>query len=128
MPAFAALSNTTTSTGMAMSDVPPNGSTSYVAGSIKVKFGTTTATSAVQTTIAAPSGCTPTTTPFRMFQIAPRGAASPAIRGWPRRRTSRRMLVGLGDGSVRSLSPSMSEWTYWAAVTPAGNETLYSDW
>jgi hypothetical protein len=38
------------------------------------------------------------------------------------------MLVGLGDGSVRSLAPSMSDWTYWAAVTPNGNETPYSDW
>jgi hypothetical protein len=38
------------------------------------------------------------------------------------------MLVGLGDGSVRSVSPTISEWTYWAACTPAGNETLYQDW
>ncbi|HEY1381026.1 MAG TPA: DUF1559 domain-containing protein [Gemmataceae bacterium] len=38
------------------------------------------------------------------------------------------MLVALGDGSVRSLAPSMSEWTFWAAVTPDGKETPYSDW
>jgi type II secretory pathway pseudopilin PulG len=38
------------------------------------------------------------------------------------------MLVGLADGSVRSLSPSVSATTYWAAVTPAGGETLGNDW
>ena len=37
-------------------------------------------------------------------------------------------LAGLGDGSVRSINPTISEWTYWAAVTPSGNETLYTDW
>jgi prepilin-type N-terminal cleavage/methylation domain-containing protein len=38
------------------------------------------------------------------------------------------MLVGLADGSVRTLSPSMSGTTWWAAVTPAGDEVLGSDW
>jgi hypothetical protein len=38
------------------------------------------------------------------------------------------MLVGLGDGSVRTISPTISDWTYWAAVTPNGNESLYTDW
>jgi hypothetical protein len=38
------------------------------------------------------------------------------------------MLVGLGDGSVRSVNPSISQWTFWAACTPAGNETLAQDW
>jgi hypothetical protein len=38
------------------------------------------------------------------------------------------MLVALADGSVRTLAPSMSEYTYWAAVTPAGGETLGTDW
>ena len=28
--------------------------------------------------------------------------------------------VGLADGSVRTLSPSMSGFTWWSAVTPAG--------
>ncbi len=36
--------------------------------------------------------------------------------------------VGLADGSVRTLSPSLSGITWWAAVTPAGNEVLGSDW
>ena len=38
------------------------------------------------------------------------------------------MLVGLADGSVRTLAPSMSGTTWWAAVTPAGGEVLGSDW
>jgi hypothetical protein len=38
------------------------------------------------------------------------------------------MLVALGDGSVRSLAPQMSDFTYWAACTPDGNEELYADW
>ena len=36
--------------------------------------------------------------------------------------------VGLADGSVRTLAPSMSGVTWWAAVTPAGDEVLGSDW
>lgn len=37
------------------------------------------------------------------------------------------MLVGLADGSVRTLNPSMSGETWWAAVTPKGSEVLGSD-
>ncbi len=38
------------------------------------------------------------------------------------------MIVALGDGSVRTLSPGMAAITYWAAVTPAGGEVLGQDW
>ena len=38
------------------------------------------------------------------------------------------MLVALGDGSVRGLSPNMAEATFWGAVTPAGGEILGVDW
>ncbi len=38
------------------------------------------------------------------------------------------LLVALGDGSVRLVSPGVSEATFWAAVTPAGGETLGADW
>ncbi len=38
------------------------------------------------------------------------------------------ILVGLADGSVRTLSPGMSPTTWWAALTPAGGEVLSSDW
>jgi hypothetical protein len=36
--------------------------------------------------------------------------------------------VGLADGSVRTLAPSLSGNTWWAAVTPRGGEVLGSDW
>jgi prepilin-type N-terminal cleavage/methylation domain-containing protein len=38
------------------------------------------------------------------------------------------MLVCLADGSVRTLAPSMSGATWWAAVTPSGGEVLGPDW
>jgi prepilin-type N-terminal cleavage/methylation domain-containing protein len=38
------------------------------------------------------------------------------------------ILVSLGDGSVRTLAPGMSETTYWAAVTPASGDVLGADW
>jgi len=116
MPAFAALSPTQTSTGMYMSNIPPDtvtpstaSATSYRPGKIFVKLGLTSATAAAPTDPTAPSGCTPTTAPYRAFQIAPRGcipcdprvAQTPHVGG---------MLAGLGDGSVRSISPTISEY------------------
>lgn len=38
------------------------------------------------------------------------------------------MIVVLADGSVRTISPSVSVETFWAAVTPAGGEVLAGDW
>jgi prepilin-type N-terminal cleavage/methylation domain-containing protein len=38
------------------------------------------------------------------------------------------LQVGLADGSVRVISPSVSPATFWGAVTPAGGEVLDSDW
>jgi prepilin-type N-terminal cleavage/methylation domain-containing protein len=38
------------------------------------------------------------------------------------------MLVGMVDGSVRSVSPSINPNTWWAACTPNGGETLGPDW
>jgi prepilin-type N-terminal cleavage/methylation domain-containing protein len=38
------------------------------------------------------------------------------------------ILVGLVDGSVRTLSPGMSGATWWSALTPSGDEVLGSDW
>lgn len=38
------------------------------------------------------------------------------------------MLVCLGDGHVRGLSPNMSDDIWWALVTPKGDEVLDSDW
>lgn len=49
----------------------------------------------------------------------PRLAQTPHITG---------MLVAFADGSVRTLSPGISEATYWSAVTPAGGETIEGNW
>ena len=38
------------------------------------------------------------------------------------------IVVGLADGSVRTLSPGLSGTTWWNAVTPSGGEVLGSDW
>jgi hypothetical protein len=38
------------------------------------------------------------------------------------------MVVGLADGSVRTLSPGISGDTWWHAVTPSGGEVLGSEW
>jgi hypothetical protein len=38
------------------------------------------------------------------------------------------MLVGLGDGSVRTLNASITPLSFYSAITPAGGETLGSDW
>jgi prepilin-type N-terminal cleavage/methylation domain-containing protein len=38
------------------------------------------------------------------------------------------IVVGLADGSVRTLAPSISGVTWWAAVTPSVGEVLGSDW
>jgi hypothetical protein len=38
------------------------------------------------------------------------------------------MMVGLADGSVRSLAAGMSGDTWWAALTPAGGEIQATDW
>ncbi|MBY0457734.1 MAG: hypothetical protein K2V38_10380, partial [Gemmataceae bacterium] len=37
-------------------------------------------------------------------------------------------LVGLGDGSVRSVASSASGATWWAAITPNGGDILGGDW
>jgi len=38
------------------------------------------------------------------------------------------ILVGLADGSVRTLAPNLSGDTWWAAVTPSQGEVLGPDW
>jgi len=38
------------------------------------------------------------------------------------------VLVGLGDGSVRTIANTLSEKTWKAAMTPAGGETMGPDW
>jgi hypothetical protein len=38
------------------------------------------------------------------------------------------ILVGMGDGSVRTVGSSISGQTWWSAMTPDGGEVLGSDW
>jgi prepilin-type N-terminal cleavage/methylation domain-containing protein len=122
MPAFAVLTPTSPtglqSTGqVSPSTSPPNGKTSINAtgntpNAVQVKVGMANAAN--------------TTWPYH-FQVAPRGAItcdasvpqSPFVGG---------MQVGMGDGSVRTVSPNMSQWTFWAACTPSGQEAQAQDW
>jgi prepilin-type N-terminal cleavage/methylation domain-containing protein len=60
------------------------------------------------------------------FQVAPRVAdCDPSI---AQTAHVAGMLVTMADGSVRSVSGGVSQWTFWAACTPAGGETLDGDW
>jgi prepilin-type N-terminal cleavage/methylation domain-containing protein len=61
------------------------------------------------------------------YQLAPRGAIAcdPSL---PQTPHVGGMLTGLGDGSVRTVSPTISQWTFAASATPSGQETLASDW
>jgi len=61
------------------------------------------------------------------YQLAPRGAIAcdPSL---PQTPHVGGMLTGLGDGSVRTVSPTISQWTFAASCTPAGQETLAQDW
>jgi prepilin-type N-terminal cleavage/methylation domain-containing protein/prepilin-type processing-associated H-X9-DG protein len=60
------------------------------------------------------------------FQLAPTVAnCDPSI---PQSPHASGMQVAMADGSVRSVSPSISQLTFWSACTPAGGEVLGSDW
>jgi prepilin-type N-terminal cleavage/methylation domain-containing protein len=68
-----------------------------------------------------------------LFQVQPARPASTAANGGQcdRRRASTShdsMNVALGDGSVRSVSGSISATTWYWALTPAGGEVLPNDW
>jgi prepilin-type N-terminal cleavage/methylation domain-containing protein len=69
-----------------------------------------------------------TSGPGSRFQVLP----TPFLGNCDPRRASTAhaggMLVCLADGSVRGLSPSLSQATWWAAVTPAEDDKLGSDW
>jgi prepilin-type N-terminal cleavage/methylation domain-containing protein len=62
------------------------------------------------------------------FQVRPdpiETACDPGLANTPHRSG---MLVGMGDGGSRILSPGISPATYWGAVTPASGEVLEGDW
>jgi prepilin-type N-terminal cleavage/methylation domain-containing protein len=73
--------------------------------------------------IPVTEGDPPVTTasePGLTFQVKPtRAQVNPHLAQTPH---SSGMLAAMGDGSLRVLSPGMSEAAYWAAVTPAGGE------
>jgi len=134
MPAFAALGPTagmSGDTGQFAPQVPlTSGTTAYTSfttNPINIKRGLESDTGAVPATAPGSKGPLNATTPFAVFQTAPRGAIScdarvtqtPHVGG---------MLAGLSDGSVRTINPTISQYTYWAACTPSGNETLGADW
>jgi|HubBroStandDraft_6_1064221.scaffolds.fasta_scaffold401035_2 hypothetical protein len=60
------------------------------------------------------------------FQVVRRGRpCDPRV---PRTPHATGMLVALADGSVRTVAPTVSPYTFWAACTPAGGEELGKDW
>jgi prepilin-type N-terminal cleavage/methylation domain-containing protein len=63
--------------------------------------------------------------PAPTFQVAPK--VSECKFAWPSTPHRAGMLVGVVDGSVRTLSPSISPTIYWGAITPASGEVL-EDW
>jgi hypothetical protein len=70
------------------------------------------------------------TGPASKFQVMPITSGAQAtcqqyLAAAPR---SAGILTGLGDGSVRLVSSSVSPNTWWAACTPNGGEVLQSDW
>jgi prepilin-type N-terminal cleavage/methylation domain-containing protein len=65
-------------------------------------------------------------TPNYPFQVRP--PTSNCDANVPQGLSSGGLQVLLGDGSVRLLDPSMTKATWNAALTPAGGETLGSDW
>ena len=89
------------------------------------------------------SGSVPVTRPSRpgsTFQVVPRvwsqtswenmrpPAANECDWSVPQTPHAGGMLVGLADGSVRVIRPSVSVEMFWAAVTPAGGEVIAGDW
>jgi len=82
------------------------------------------------TTISQYAGATGTGAAWNAapgFQVAPRGTIICDDRV-PQTPHTGGMIVCLGDGSSRICQGSMSPYTFWAAVTPSGNETLGTDW
>jgi prepilin-type N-terminal cleavage/methylation domain-containing protein len=62
------------------------------------------------------------------FQIQPSPYSTNCDNRLPSSGHTAVMQVGLGDGSVRGVSSSVSATTWWSAVTPNGGEVLGSDW
>jgi hypothetical protein len=74
----------------------------------------------------ANQGATDAVGPRSRFQVQPREGNCDPTRAATAHAAG--MQVGLVDGSVRTLAPSLSGDTWWAAVTRVGGEVLGSDW
>ena len=64
--------------------------------------------------------------PGSKFQVQPREGNCDPTRAATAHASG--IQVGLADGTVRTLAPSLSGTTWWFAVTPSGGEVLGSDW
>jgi len=73
-------------------------------------------------TFAAPQS----TGPGSKFQVIPTAAECDIHRANAPHTGA--LVAGLGDGSVRTVSPGISGDTWWAACTPNGGEVLGPDW
>jgi prepilin-type N-terminal cleavage/methylation domain-containing protein len=103
--------------GTSFPDIPPNHTPS---GTIRRSRGGTFADFELHDLV--PKAPVPSLT----FQVRVRGdKCNPRI---AQSSHASSMQVALGDGSVRSVTQSMSPATYWGAVTPNGGEVLGSDW
>ena len=78
--------------------------------------------------IISSADCNEPTGAAAMFQLGCKGTPSncDGNRGSTAHATV--ILAGLGDGSVRTVSGSVSPNTWWAAMTPAGGDTLGGNW
>jgi prepilin-type N-terminal cleavage/methylation domain-containing protein/prepilin-type processing-associated H-X9-DG protein len=68
------------------------------------------------------------TGPASRFQVTPnpwQTACDPSLAQTPH---AGGMMVALADGSVRSLAPSLTGTTWWAACTPMGGEVMPQEW
>jgi len=72
-----------------------------------------------------PSPVLTTGTSAGVFPYVPGTGCDPTR---PSTQHSAGMQVALADGSVRTISPTMSGSTWWAACTPAGNDRTGDDW
>ena len=76
------------------------------------------------------SDCGMATGPAAMaqFNVRPNGNRAACDGGRASTPHGAVIMVGLGDGSVRTVGSSVSPATWWAALTPANGETLGGNW
>ncbi len=71
------------------------------------------------------TGATQSSVPGKTFQVRPRPEdVDPSIPQTPHRAG---LTVAMFDGSVRTITPSVTETVFWSLVTPAGGEVIHLD-